>query len=200
MCGLPAAAFSHPVAIFEKHERHAVPAHLACWTVVEDSCASSSRASWLTTRTKRSGFTQRSWGSGRNTTFRLVGHRWITVTSPEGPDHLELALEPNANPAGRTFQEAMFSQGIPVAAFEVTDIAGEFARDAKGCRVHAAADRRRTGDDRRVRGHLRQSDPAVPAELIRNPGPSISEPLQLELLDQVRSGDARRLPCEGSCR
>ena len=55
-------------------------------------------------------------------------YRWITVTSPEGPDDLELALEPNANPAGRTFQEAMFSQGIPLAAFEVADIAGEFAR------------------------------------------------------------------------
>jgi catechol 2,3-dioxygenase-like lactoylglutathione lyase family enzyme len=55
-------------------------------------------------------------------------YRWITVTSPEGPDDLELALEPNANPAGRRFQEAMFSQGIPLAAFEVVDIAGEFSR------------------------------------------------------------------------
>jgi len=55
-------------------------------------------------------------------------YRWITVTSPEGPDDLELALEPNANPAGKRFQEAMFSQGIPLAAFEVSDIAGEFAR------------------------------------------------------------------------
>lgn len=60
-------------------------------------------------------------------------YRWITVTSPEGPDDLELALEPNAHPAGKTFQDAMFSQGIPVAAFEVTNIADEFARlSAKG--------------------------------------------------------------------
>ena len=60
-------------------------------------------------------------------------YRWITVTSPEGPDGLELSLEPNANPAGRAFQDAMFTQGIPIAAFEVTDIAGEFARlTAKG--------------------------------------------------------------------
>jgi len=58
---------------------------------------------------------------------------WITVTSPEGPDDVELALEPNANPAGKAFQEAMFAQGIPIAAFEVADIAGEFARlTAKG--------------------------------------------------------------------
>jgi len=55
-------------------------------------------------------------------------YRWITVTSPEGPDDLELALEPNANPAGKAFQEAMFSQGIPLTAFEVADIAAEFAR------------------------------------------------------------------------
>ena len=55
-------------------------------------------------------------------------YRWITVTSPEGPDELELALEPNANPAGKAFQSAMFAQGIPIAAFEVSDIAGEFKR------------------------------------------------------------------------
>ena len=54
-------------------------------------------------------------------------YRWITVTSPEEPD-VELALEPNANPAAKTFQQAMFAQGIPLAAFEVSDIKGEFAR------------------------------------------------------------------------
>lgn len=55
-------------------------------------------------------------------------YRWITVTSPQGPDDVELALEPNANPAGKAFQDAMFAQGIPIAAFEVDDIAGEFTR------------------------------------------------------------------------
>jgi len=55
-------------------------------------------------------------------------YKWLTMVSPEGPDDLELSLEPNANPAGKTFQQAMFSQGIPIAAFEVADIAGEFAR------------------------------------------------------------------------
>lgn len=55
-------------------------------------------------------------------------YRWITVTSPEGPDDVELALEPNANPAAKTFQDAMFKQGIPVGAFEVSDLASEFAR------------------------------------------------------------------------
>jgi glyoxylase I family protein len=54
--------------------------------------------------------------------------RWITVVSPEGPDDLELSLEPNANPAGKAFQQAMFAQGIPLAAFECRDIAAEFTR------------------------------------------------------------------------
>ena len=44
--------------------------------------------------------------------------RWLTVVSPEGPDDLELSLEPNTNPAGKTFQEAIFKQGIPITAFE----------------------------------------------------------------------------------
>jgi len=60
--------------------------------------------------------------------FPAGPYRWITVVSPEGPDDLELVLEPNANPAARTFQEAMFAQGIPLTAFEVADIEAEHAR------------------------------------------------------------------------
>jgi len=37
-------------------------------------------------------------------------------------------LEPNANPAGKIFQEALFAQRIPATAFEVSDIADEHAR------------------------------------------------------------------------
>ena len=55
-------------------------------------------------------------------------YKWLTVTSPEGHKDVELSLEPNANPAGKTFQEAMFAQKIPLAAFEVVDIAKEYAR------------------------------------------------------------------------
>ena len=55
-------------------------------------------------------------------------YRWLTVVSPEGPNDLELALEPNANPAAKTFQEALFKQGIPLTAFEVDDIQKEFKR------------------------------------------------------------------------
>ena len=55
-------------------------------------------------------------------------YKWLTVVSPEGPDDIELSLEPNANPAAKTFQEAMFAQSIPLAAFEVTGIQAEYAR------------------------------------------------------------------------
>ena len=53
--------------------------------------------------------------------------RWITVRSPEGGE-AEVTLEPNANPAAKTFQEALFEQGIPLTAFEVDDVAAEYDR------------------------------------------------------------------------
>lgn len=55
-------------------------------------------------------------------------YRWITVISPEGHPDVELALEPNANPAAKTFQEELFRQGIPLTAFEVDDIHAEYGR------------------------------------------------------------------------
>ena len=54
--------------------------------------------------------------------------KWLTVVSPQGPSDIELLLEPNDNPAARTFQAAMFAQGIPLTAFAVDDIHSEFDR------------------------------------------------------------------------
>ena len=54
--------------------------------------------------------------------------RWLTVVSPEGPDDIELLLEPNSNPAAKTFQKSIFEQGIPLTAFAVDDIQKEYAR------------------------------------------------------------------------
>jgi catechol 2,3-dioxygenase-like lactoylglutathione lyase family enzyme len=56
------------------------------------------------------------------------GARWLTMVSPQGPDDLELVLEPNGNPAAATYQKAIFDQGIPITAFETSDVAAEFAR------------------------------------------------------------------------
>jgi predicted enzyme related to lactoylglutathione lyase len=56
------------------------------------------------------------------------GFRWITLVSPEGHPDVELALEPNVNPAGKAFQTALFQQKIPATAFEVSDIQAEYKR------------------------------------------------------------------------
>jgi len=67
-------------------------------------------------------------GFKKKNEFPVGAYRWITVVSPDGHPDVELSLEPNANPAAKTFQKAMFDQGIPLAAFEVRDIRAEFAR------------------------------------------------------------------------
>ncbi|AEE68171.1 Predicted enzyme related to lactoylglutathione lyase [Bordetella pertussis] len=54
--------------------------------------------------------------------------RWITVVSPEGPDDLELVLEPNGHPAASAYQAALRQDGIPVTAFESADIHAEARR------------------------------------------------------------------------
>jgi catechol 2,3-dioxygenase-like lactoylglutathione lyase family enzyme len=54
--------------------------------------------------------------------------RWLTVVSPEGPDDIELLLEPNGNPAAKVFQKALFEQGIPLTAFAVDDVENEYQR------------------------------------------------------------------------
>ena len=57
--------------------------------------------------------------------------KWLTVVSPEEPAGTELLLEPNNNPAAKTFQAAIFQQGIPLTAFVVEDIHKEYERMKK---------------------------------------------------------------------
>jgi catechol 2,3-dioxygenase-like lactoylglutathione lyase family enzyme len=60
--------------------------------------------------------------------FPVGQFKWLTVVSPEEPDGTELLLEPNDNPAAKTFQEAVFEQGIASTAFAVEDIQKEYER------------------------------------------------------------------------
>ena len=60
--------------------------------------------------------------------FPVGQFKWLTVVSPEGPDDIELLLQPNDNPAAETFQKAIFDQGIPLTAFAVEDIQKEYER------------------------------------------------------------------------
>ena len=58
----------------------------------------------------------------------MGAHRWLTVTSPEGIDGVELVLEPMAFPPARVYQKALFDAGIPATAFTTKNIAAEFDR------------------------------------------------------------------------
>jgi predicted enzyme related to lactoylglutathione lyase len=62
--------------------------------------------------------------------FPVGEYRWITVAAP-GRDDLQLALEPNSNPAAKAFQQAMFEQSIPLTSFESTDLEADYARLSK---------------------------------------------------------------------
>ncbi|MEM6957270.1 MAG: VOC family protein [Myxococcota bacterium] len=55
-------------------------------------------------------------------------YRWLTLVSPEEPEGVELALEPNAHAASQTFQKALVADGIPFTAFQVDDIKAEVKR------------------------------------------------------------------------
>lgn len=60
--------------------------------------------------------------------FPVGEFKWLTVISPEGPDDIELLLEPNDNPVARAYQTAIYERGISATAFAVTDIQLEYER------------------------------------------------------------------------
>jgi predicted enzyme related to lactoylglutathione lyase len=55
-------------------------------------------------------------------------YRWLTVVSAEDPNGPQLHLEPNDNPAAKTYQESIFKQGIPANMFFVDDIQKEYQK------------------------------------------------------------------------
>src|SRR5687767_9840770 len=55
-------------------------------------------------------------------------YRWLTVIAPQGPQGVELLLEPNAHPASKVYQKALFDDGIPLTMFTVDDIQTEYGR------------------------------------------------------------------------
>lgn len=60
--------------------------------------------------------------------FPAGEHHWLTVVSAEDPDGVELLLEPDANPASRVYQRALFDESIPAAAFASADVQAEYER------------------------------------------------------------------------
>jgi predicted enzyme related to lactoylglutathione lyase len=53
--------------------------------------------------------------------------RWLTV-STDGSGETELLLEPNAHPAAKTYQEAIYADDIPATLFHSEDIHAEYER------------------------------------------------------------------------
>ena len=54
--------------------------------------------------------------------------RWITVVSPDGPQGVELLLEPNNHSTAKVFQEAIYADGIPATVFQTDDIQADYER------------------------------------------------------------------------
>ncbi len=53
-------------------------------------------------------------------------YRWLTVRSPDGPEGVELVLEPMGFPQARDFQKALYDAGTPITAFRTDDLDREY--------------------------------------------------------------------------
>jgi predicted enzyme related to lactoylglutathione lyase len=64
----------------------------------------------------------------KKTSMAIGEYRWLTVTSPDGPEGVELVLEPMGFPPAREYQKALYDAGIPLTAFLSGDIQDEYKK------------------------------------------------------------------------
>ena len=55
-------------------------------------------------------------------------YRWLTVTSPEGVDGVELLLEAIDFPPAKKYQHELLESEIPATSFQTHDIESEYSR------------------------------------------------------------------------
>lgn len=55
-------------------------------------------------------------------------YRWLTVTSPDGIEGVELVLEPLGFPPAKAYQKELFEAGIPATALITKDINSDYNR------------------------------------------------------------------------
>jgi catechol 2,3-dioxygenase-like lactoylglutathione lyase family enzyme len=67
-------------------------------------------------------------GFVKKTEIPLGEHRWLTVASPEDPDGVEIALEPDEHHGAKAFKQTLVEDGIPYTMFTVDDVAKEHER------------------------------------------------------------------------
>jgi predicted enzyme related to lactoylglutathione lyase len=64
----------------------------------------------------------------KNKDIPMGPFRWLTVSSPEGAEGVELVLEPLGFASAQTYQKALFAAGIPATAFITNDIDSAYRR------------------------------------------------------------------------
>src|SRR5260370_28394212 len=67
-------------------------------------------------------------GFVKNKDIPMGPFRWLTVSSPEGAEGVELVLEPMGFAPAQTYQKALFAAGIPATAFLTHDIQARHRR------------------------------------------------------------------------
>lgn len=55
-------------------------------------------------------------------------YRWLTMTSSDDPDGVQLFLEPDEHPAAKPFKAALLKDGIPFTSFDVDSVQSEYYR------------------------------------------------------------------------
>lgn len=61
-------------------------------------------------------------GFVKKTDMPAGNYKWLTVVSPEEREGVELLLEPNVHEAAKTYQKAIYNDGIPATSFTVNDL------------------------------------------------------------------------------
>ena len=67
-------------------------------------------------------------GFVKKTDITMGSFRWLTVSSPDGVEGVELVLEPLGFPPAQTYQKALFDAGVPATALFTRDIDAEYRR------------------------------------------------------------------------
>ncbi len=67
-------------------------------------------------------------GFVKKTEIPLGEHRWLTVASPEDPDGVEVALEPDEHHGAEAYKQTLVEDGIPFTMFTVDDVEVEHER------------------------------------------------------------------------
>lgn len=88
-------------------------------------------------------------GFVKKTDISMGEHRWLTLASPDGPEGIELLLEPIAFPPAKEYYKSLFEAAVPVAQFESDDLDRETER-MKACGVVFRGDPQEMGEVRYV--------------------------------------------------